>query len=732
MEQTVLLKFEVDQGNAEKQLIAVNKSLLNNKKAQQDLSAAYKKGTITQDEYVQENIRLQNTIKKEQQESAKLTKLIQTESNSRNALKIKVGDLAKEYDNLNTETTEGAKRAQELQKELTQLNNQINKGSEKAGLFKDQIGNYPKAFGDAAKEINVAGVSVGGLAEGFTSLLNPATATVAVIGALGAAYARSTIGAKDLSFASNELGEVTTILTNKFAGLISSAEDGEGALTKLLNVSIGYVANQTLFGNALKLFGLNLNDVAKQAKETALALEQIEDLERLLLQLRAQNNDRLEENQELITEINQEETTYLKKVADANKIIENLKTNETNLLGIEKAELSLLQKRLDADKENEELQTAVLQKKLDIADIEKNTTKQIEKTKKMLDNINEAEAKRIEQQKEKVRIFTQEANAFVNAADKAILEKFTNVDASYFGEGDVKQAPKELNPATGRDKASELDANALAKEQKDTLKVYQEVYGEKADLYNKDTDAYISTVRSKLEVQYELQTGELKLSEAYADITNGRSDTYSQDAQNYINAQVAKQKANQDFISSLGNDFTTLAGLFKKGSDVQKAFALATIFTNEAKAISGLVAASENNPLNAVTEGGAGLAQYATGFTEIIANIGAAISILNEGFASGGYTGYGGKYEPKGVVHGNEYVIPSETVNKFGASYFDKYLPGYADGGLVANRATESVNNSVLIANAFKNMPPIYTSVVEMTRASNRVQAKENYATLRK
>ena len=56
--ETVLLKFEIDKGAAEKELIAVNKALLNNKKAQQDLAAAYKKGTITQDEYVEENIRL--------------------------------------------------------------------------------------------------------------------------------------------------------------------------------------------------------------------------------------------------------------------------------------------------------------------------------------------------------------------------------------------------------------------------------------------------------------------------------------------------------------------------------------------------------------------------------------------------------------------------------------------------------------------------------------------------
>ena len=39
---------------------------------------------------------------------------------------------------------------------------------------------------------------------------------------------------------------------------------------------------------------------------------------------------------------------------------------------------------------------------------------------------------------------------------------------------------------------------------------------------------------------------------------------------------------------------------------------------------------------------------------------------LNVGFAEGGYTGDGDKYEPKGVVHGGEYVITKERTSKLG------------------------------------------------------------------
>src|SRR5690606_25102529 len=62
-------------------------------------------------------------------------------------------------------------------------------------------------------------------------------------------------------------------------------------------------------------------------------------------------------------------------------------------------------------------------------------------------------------------------------------------------------------------------------------------------------------------------------------------------------------------------------------------------------------------------------------------------------FASGGYTGRGGKYEPAGIVHRGEYVIPKQYVNQStGLPYADalgKLVKGanptgnYARGGFV-------------------------------------------------
>ncbi|WP_230390321.1 phage tail tape measure protein [Pseudomonas guariconensis] len=68
-----------------------------------------------------------------------------------------------------------------------------------------------------------------------------------------------------------------------------------------------------------------------------------------------------------------------------------------------------------------------------------------------------------------------------------------------------------------------------------------------------------------------------------------------------------------------------------------------------------------------------------TGFSE---------TISRSGFSGGGYTGDGGKFEPKGVVHGGEFVLRKEIVAQPGMrNYLEGLnLRGYASGGFVTPR----------------------------------------------
>lgn len=52
-------------------------------------------------------------------------------------------------------------------------------------------------------------------------------------------------------------------------------------------------------------------------------------------------------------------------------------------------------------------------------------------------------------------------------------------------------------------------------------------------------------------------------------------------------------------------------------------------------------------------------------------------------FATGGFTGTGGKYEPAGIVHRGEFVFTKEATSRIGVGNLYRLMRGYADGGYV-------------------------------------------------
>jgi tape measure domain-containing protein len=64
-------------------------------------------------------------------------------------------------------------------------------------------------------------------------------------------------------------------------------------------------------------------------------------------------------------------------------------------------------------------------------------------------------------------------------------------------------------------------------------------------------------------------------------------------------------------------------------------------------------------------------------------------------FSDGGYTGPGGKYQPAGIVHRGEYVVPKNIVDKVGPQNIQRLFAGYANGGLVGAPKLPSLASSV-------------------------------------
>lgn len=69
------------------------------------------------------------------------------------------------------------------------------------------------------------------------------------------------------------------------------------------------------------------------------------------------------------------------------------------------------------------------------------------------------------------------------------------------------------------------------------------------------------------------------------------------------------------------------------------------------------------------------------------------------GFADGGYTGDGGKFEPAGVVHRGEFVMSKAATSRIGVGTLNRMLKGYADGGYVGGSGGASYGGGNVVIN---------------------------------
>lgn len=76
---------------------------------------------------------------------------------------------------------------------------------------------------------------------------------------------------------------------------------------------------------------------------------------------------------------------------------------------------------------------------------------------------------------------------------------------------------------------------------------------------------------------------------------------------------------------------------------------------------------------------------------------GKGFSFANSGwFATGGYTGDGGKYEPAGTVHKGEFVMTKEATKRIGVDNLYRMMRGYANGGVVGGTSSGGVGSAIM------------------------------------
>lgn len=168
------------------------------------------------------------------------------------------------------------------------------------------------------------------------------------------------------------------------------------------------------------------------------------------------------------------------------------------------------------------------------------------------------------------------------------------------------------------------------------------------------------------------------------------SKALSKTAVDTANATGDIGKAASLMAVAVGQSFVSMA---TAGEDVWLAIAksafeglqlLVPIFSAQ------ILAGSLATPQSIVTAGGAGLLEWAALTALIQTAVSAARAGL--GFADGGYTGDGGKYDVAGVVHKGEFVAPQEMYHKHGG-LLEHLYGGASLESFPAIRAMLSANN---------------------------------------
>ncbi|EPL7425151.1 phage tail length tape measure family protein [Klebsiella pneumoniae] len=145
------------------------------------------------------------------------------------------------------------------------------------------------------------------------------------------------------------------------------------------------------------------------------------------------------------------------------------------------------------------------------------------------------------------------------------------------------------------------------------------------------------------------------------------------DANQVIEAQkntiisAATQSLFDSTADIMRTGFGEQSAIYKVAFAASKAFAIADSMVKIQQAIaSGAVSAPY--PANIIA-----MASIAAQTASIVSNIQAVSGV---GFASGGYTGPGGKFQPAGIVHKGEYVFDQASTNRIGVSQLEALRNG--------------------------------------------------------
>lgn len=525
-------------------------------------------------------------------------------------------------------------------------------------------------------------------------VLQPLLSTFKALGRVMGVFSKDSDDAAD---ASKELGNETETLTEKTDRLNRSYET-------LLKAQKSREVEIEREIELMKLQGISIDEIrAKewqlievQAEKTRQRLHNLTMEQAALIsagELDEEQIERLEEMSDLIKEEEQalEELNHTKKV---------MQQEDKN-----RAEEERKERQKKRDEEREERQEKRDEERKAAEERAENELKAQLELAVMRAKGDEEELKaRVKQQEELFRIETEGMDE-TSAVYKLKLEKHLNevnkIRADY-----EEESNEEIEEAT------ENHLKRLLELRKENAKSIQEQYEIEQELLELQRQEELEKYAENEEMLIEL--------EQYYDNKREELDQEHQDRmlqqeldriEKVRQAEAAKFQSMRE-VSEMSIDAIT--GFMKDGSDEQKEVIKTLSLITAGARLGETIINTQAAVMDALAKGNTARAVLAgvKGGLAVAKIIGEQRKL--EQMHTGGYTGDGGKYEPKGVVHGGEVVWSQEDVRQAGGwRAVDNMRPtkGYADGGVVGFGETGAIaqEGEARMLNAIREIRPVVT-----------------------
>ncbi|MGC3935985.1 phage tail tape measure protein [Pseudomonas atacamensis] len=276
---------------------------------------------------------------------------------------------------------------------------------------------------------------------------------------------------------------------------------------------------------------------------------------------------------------------------------------------------------------------------------------------------------------------TQKLAAFQTNLASQLAKAQTGLDNNLAGMGLGDQQRQRLQEQLSIEQQYQSQMDAL-QQQRNEGRISEKLYSE-------ETDALRSALQTRLAMQQQYYTDVDKAQSDWALGASSAFQTYSEQARD-----VAGQTRNL-FTNAFSNMEDGIIQFVKTGKLSFKDLAdgiIADLIRIQVRQAAVGIFGTIFSGLTAGASAGNGLAAGSAGATSSTLGASAAGYGSKFGFSDGGYTGDGGKFEPKGVVHGGEFVVRKEAVSQPGAREFLERMnantKGYADGGYVGGAST--------------------------------------------